>query len=41
MFVNGSFNDAIDFDPGPGEEIHTTNGSSDVYLLKLLPTGFW
>ena len=41
MFVDGHFNGSTDFDPGPGVEVHVPKGENDVFLMKLLPTGFW
>ncbi len=36
VYVTGSFSsDAVDFDPGSGVDNHTSNGSSDVFLIKL------
>jgi hypothetical protein len=40
-FVAGSFYVTADFDPGPGEDWHTSNGSSDAFLSKFLPDGSW
>ncbi|MBU2520586.1 MAG: SBBP repeat-containing protein [Nanoarchaeota archaeon] len=40
-YVTGYFRYTVDFDPGPGVDNHTSNGSSDVYLSKFLPDGSW
>jgi len=34
-YVTGSFRDTADFDPGPGVDLHTTNGGGDVFLSKF------
>ena len=39
LYVAGSFNGAVDFDPGSGVEERTSNGSSDAFVLKLNPDG--
>jgi hypothetical protein len=42
LFLTGGFtSSAIDLDPGPGEEMHYGNGGGDVYLIKMLPDGYW
>lgn len=35
VYVTGDFNDTVDFDPGAGVNILMTNGSPDVFVLKL------
>lgn len=35
VFVTGAFRDSVDFDPGPGTAILTSQGSSDIFVLKL------
>jgi len=35
VYVNGRFQETLDFDAGPGVEVRTSNGGSDSYLLKL------
>jgi hypothetical protein len=40
-YVTGEFYGSADFDPGPGEDWHTSNGYSDVFLSKFLPDGNW
>ncbi|MEZ4774099.1 MAG: SBBP repeat-containing protein [Bacteroidia bacterium] len=39
VFVTGYFRGSPDFNPGPGTSILSTNGSLDVFLLKLTPYG--
>ncbi len=41
VYVTGYFFDEVDFDPGDGIELHASNGSSDVYLSKFPPDGYW
>ena len=36
-YVTGYFEDTFDFDPGPGEDIHTSNGGGDAFLSKFEP----
>lgn len=38
VFVSGFFFDPIDLNPGPGTDIFTSNGASDIFLLKLSQT---
>jgi hypothetical protein len=38
-FVTGLFHSYLDFDPGPGEDIHNSNGIGDVFLGKFDPDG--
>jgi len=40
-YVLGHFEYAVDFDPGPEVDEHTSNGESDVSLCKFLPDGYW
>jgi len=35
-YVTGSFKDTVDFDPGPGEDIHVSNGEADAFLSKFV-----
>jgi len=35
VYVEGCFDDVVDFDPGPGVDEHTSNGYRDVFLSKL------
>ncbi len=39
IYVLGIFFDTTDFDPGEGEDIHTTNGEYDCYLSKFNADG--
>jgi hypothetical protein len=38
-YITGYFKGAVDFDPGPGTDIRTPVGDSDVYLTRLNPAG--
>jgi hypothetical protein len=39
IYISGFFQGTVDFNPGPGEDIHTSNGSTDVYLVKFDSNG--
>ena len=39
VFVGGAFNYQVDFDPGPGEDIHNSNGFLDAYISKFNADG--
>ena len=39
VYATGSFQDTVDFDPGPGVDEHISSGSYDFYIQKLDPTG--
>ncbi|MFH1172184.1 MAG: hypothetical protein V1693_01205 [Nanoarchaeota archaeon] len=40
VYVTGSFRDTVDFDPGPGEDWHTSSGGNrDAFLSKFNPSG--
>jgi len=39
VYVSGYFNTSVDFDPGPGMDLHDTNGSRDVYVCKYDSSG--
>lgn len=39
VFVFGSFRSTVDFDPGAGVQNATSNGSSDIFMLKLSAAG--
>jgi len=40
-YVTGYFYGSVDFDPGPGEDWHTSTGDTDIYLSKFPPDGNW
>ncbi|MCH7702488.1 MAG: hypothetical protein IID37_12455 [Planctomycetes bacterium] len=33
--VTGDFEGSVDFDPGPGEDVHVSNGNDDAYISSL------
>jgi len=39
VLVTGSFHNSVDFDPGPGLVLHTSNGGYDIFLSKLSGEG--
>ncbi len=39
IFVAGGFNNSFDFDPGPANNSITSNGSYDIFILKLNSIG--
>jgi hypothetical protein len=39
VYVTGRFSGTSDFDPGTGEDIHTSNGGGDIFLSKFNSTG--
>lgn len=39
IYAVGSFSNTIDLDPGPGEDLRTTEGLNDIFLVKLSPNG--
>ncbi len=39
LFVSGSFSGSTDFDPGTGTQIHTSNGSHDIFVVRLTSNG--
>jgi len=39
IYVTGDFQGTVDFDPGIGEDYHTSNGSSDSFLSKFDSSG--
>ncbi|MCK4721614.1 SBBP repeat-containing protein [bacterium] len=41
VYVTGSFAGTVDFDPGPGIDKHSFNGSHDAFLSKFPPDGNW
>ena len=40
-YVLGEFYETVDFDTGPYEDIHISNGRRDVFLAKYPPDGNW
>ncbi len=41
VYSTGFFNATVDFDPGPTVEDWTSNGSADVYIVKVMDDGEW
>ncbi len=41
VFVTGYFLGAMDFDPGAGSDLRTSNGSEDVFIIKLDSSGIY
>jgi len=41
IFITGYYQESADLNPGSGVDIHTSNGTQDCFLVKLLPTGPW
>lgn len=41
IYLTGYWDRTVDFCPGPGVDIHNTNGEWDVFLTKLTPDGNW
>ncbi len=39
VYVTGSFEDTVDFDPSENEDLHVSCGSSDVFVTKLFASG--
>ncbi len=39
IYVSGNYQGTVDFDPGTGDDSHTSAGSIDCYLTKFDPTG--
>jgi hypothetical protein len=41
LYITGGFSSSsMDFDPGPDDDIHNSNGGLDIYLMKMLPNGY-
>jgi hypothetical protein len=41
VYLLGTFNSSCDFNPGPGEDLHTSAGFYDVYVSKYDLSGNW
>ncbi len=42
LYITGGFSSSpMDFDPGADEDMHYTNGGRDIFLMKMLPNGYW
>lgn len=39
VYITGQFSDSVDFDPGPDVSYLYSNGSNDIYILKLDSSG--
>jgi hypothetical protein len=39
IYVAGFYNSKVDFDPGDGQDIHTTTGAADAYISKFDSSG--
>jgi hypothetical protein len=39
VYAAGEFDKTVDFDPGPQEDVHTTNGNGEAFLSRLDPDG--
>jgi len=39
VYVTGSFNDVVDFDPGAGTDSHASTGLTDIFLVRLTADG--
>ena len=39
LYTAGVFRDTVDFDPGPGLDLRTSQGEFDIFILKMGPTG--
>ncbi len=39
IFIAGSFNNTLDFDPTDKEDIHTSNNQADMFITKFNPAG--
>lgn len=39
MFISGYFNDAVDFDPSASTSGHNSNGSNDMFIVKMETCG--
>jgi hypothetical protein len=41
IYVSGSFDSTVDFNPGPGIEEFSANAYNDAFMMKLKPNGEW
>jgi hypothetical protein len=41
IYLTGHYMLTVDFDPGPGVDNQSSNGNDDIFLLKVLPDGYW
>jgi len=39
LFITGSFQDIVDFDPGPGNDEHLSNGGDDGFIARFNTSG--
>lgn len=39
VYITGSFQGTVDFDPGPGDTILVSNGNYDIFISKMNPAG--
>ena len=39
VYCGGMFSNSVDFDPGPGTDMHSSNGGYDAYLVKFDSNG--
>jgi len=41
IILSGTFQGTVDFDPGTGVHNLTADAAGDIFLMKLLPNGYW
>ncbi len=41
VYITGLFIGSVDFNPGPGLDIHVAHGKDDAYLARIPPVGTW
>jgi hypothetical protein len=41
IFLAGKFSETVDFDPGIGVDNHTATPGLGMFLMKLMPNGYW
>lgn len=41
LYITGNFSGTLDFNPGPAQNLHTSNGSFDAYILTLDTNGLY